>query len=166
MCHVLHSSEAWHKYECTSRHTHIWAMSHMRRLHVAHINETCRAYDFVMAYAYMSHVAHVNASSCTHTYVYIYSMNTYIISLIHIYVYLINTYIYISCTHAQAMSHTWMHVTVHAYINESCRTDKSSHFAHMISSRHTHLWFVCMCMCVCVCVLHMHNPSHIWGGYD
>jgi len=79
MSHVAHMNESCHTYE--------WVMSHIWMSHAAHMNESCHTYEWVMPHIWLSHVTHMTESCRTYEWV---------------------------------MSHVWMsHVT---HMNESCHT--------------------------------------------
>jgi len=61
MSHVAHMNESCRTYE--------WVMSHIWMSHVAHRNESCRTYERVMSHIWTSHVAHMNKSRHTYAWV-------------------------------------------------------------------------------------------------
>ena len=63
MCAMTHSY-VWHdSFICVTR---IWmTTSHMWMSHVAHMNETCRTYEWAMSNIWTSHVIHMIESCCT-----------------------------------------------------------------------------------------------------
>ena len=103
MSHVAHMNESCRTYE--------WVMSHIWMSHVAHMNESCRTYERVTSHIWlMSHISindvrQMNESRHTHTWI------------SHV------THIYESChTYEWVISNMWIcHVT---RMNESCRTSE------------------------------------------
>ena len=59
--HVAHSNESCHTYE--------WVMSCMRMRHVKHMNESCHTYIWVMSHMWMGHVTYTNESCHTNEWV-------------------------------------------------------------------------------------------------
>ena len=61
MSHVAHIDE--------SCHTYVWVMSHICMSHVTHMKESCRTYERVLLHISTSHVAHINESCHTYEWV-------------------------------------------------------------------------------------------------
>jgi len=138
--------------------------------HVAHMNESCRTYEWVMSHIWMSHVAHMNESRRTYD-----SCRTYLLMMSGKWM------SHVTHTHELAMSHISMSHVTHmnesyqtceyvtsrawmshvARLNKSCRTDyfammtpyvngPTSHVSLFIDIwdprfLNTYKWLICWC---------------------